>query len=49
MLKEIFSRLEVAGKTAMGIVTNPKLMEPFQIDLMIIHRPAPRTLEANCE
>jgi hypothetical protein len=35
MLNEIFSRLDVAGKTAIGMVTNPKLIEPFQIDLMI--------------
>jgi hypothetical protein len=41
MLNEIFSLLEVAGYTAIGIVTRPKLMEPFQIDLMMPHRPGP--------
>jgi hypothetical protein len=39
-LKEIFSELEVAEKTEMGIVTSPKLMEPFQIGLMAATDPA---------
>jgi hypothetical protein len=29
MRNETFSALDVAGSTPMGIVTNPKLMEPF--------------------
>jgi hypothetical protein len=33
-LNEIFSLLDVAGSTAIGIVTKPKLIEPFQIGLM---------------
>jgi hypothetical protein len=35
MWNEIFSRWEVAGKTEIGMVTKPKLIEPFQIALIV--------------
>src|SRR5688500_8126894 len=40
ILNEIFSEPDVAGRTAIGIVTNPKLMEPFQIGLMLFTDPS---------
>jgi len=49
MWNEIFSRREVAGKTEIGIVTNPKLIEPFQIALIQGTDLRSSKMRANCE
>jgi hypothetical protein len=49
ILNEIFSLGEVAENTATGIVTSPKLIEPFQIGLMSFTDRHAARLGTDCE